>query len=160
MKSEKSAAGKRCSLVRFGVNPHNLIFDVLMVLDMVLLFVVQGGHWMPHRVLGIGLCVLLAVHVCQHRKWLAAFRRGKWTRKRVVRMLPIAAAALLLIGIVLGFSIPSGGEGVHAGLRVDSRAHAIDLHHVFVIVGTLGVAVHVVTQVHQRVHRKVRKERP
>lgn len=32
-----------------------------------------------------------------------------------------------------------------AGLRVDSRAHAIDLHHVFVIVGTLGVAVHVVT---------------
>lgn len=112
MKSEKNVAGKRCSLVRFGVNPHNLIFDVLMALDMVLLFVVQGGHWMPHRVLGIGLCVLLAVHVYQHRKWFVAFRRGKWTRKRVTRMLPIAAAALLLIGIVLGFLIPSGGEGV------------------------------------------------
>lgn len=29
MKSEKNVAGKRCSLVRFGVNPRNLIFDVL-----------------------------------------------------------------------------------------------------------------------------------
>lgn len=57
MKSEKSVAGKCCPLARFGVNPHNLIIDVLMALDMVLLFVVQGGYWMPHRVLGIGLCV-------------------------------------------------------------------------------------------------------
>lgn len=160
MKSEKNVAGKCCPLARFGVNPHNHIIDVLMALDMVLLFVVQGGHWMPHRVLGIGLCVLLAVHVYQHRKWFVAFRRGKWTRKRVTRMLPIAAAALLLIGIVLGFLIPSGGEGSHAGLRVDSRAHAIDLHHVFVIVGTLGVVFHVVMQVHPRTHRRVRKERP
>ena len=47
-----------------------------------------------------------------------------------------------------------------AGFRVDSRAHAMDLHHVFVIAGTLGVAVHVVTQVPQRVHRGVRKEQP
>lgn len=160
MKSEKSVAGKCCSLVRFGVNPRNLIFDVLMALDMVLLFVVQGGHWMPHRVLGIGLCVLLAVHVYQHKKWFVAFGRGKWTRKRIARMLSIGAAVLLLIGIVLGFLIPSGGEGVHAGFRVDSRAHAIDLHHVFVIVGTLGVVFHVVMQVHQRIHRRVRKEQP
>lgn len=160
MKSEKNVAGKRCSLVRFGVNPRNLIFDVLMALDMVLLFVVQGGHWMPHRVLGIGLCVLLAVHVYQHKKSFVAFGRGKWTRKRIARMFSIGAAALLLIGIVLGFLIPSGGEGLHAGLRVDSRAHAIDLHHVFVIVGTLGVVFHVVMQAHQRIHRRVRKERP
>lgn len=47
-----------------------------------------------------------------------------------------------------------------AGFRVDSRAHAMDLHHVFVIVGTLGVAFHVVIQVHQRIHRRVRKEQP
>lgn len=47
-----------------------------------------------------------------------------------------------------------------AGLQVGSRTHAMDLHHVFVIAGTLGVAVHVVTQVHQRVHRGVRKEQP
>ena len=47
-----------------------------------------------------------------------------------------------------------------AGFRVDSRAHAMDLHHVFVIVGMLGVAFHVVIQVHQRIHRKVRKEQP
>ena len=160
MKSEKNAAGKCCPLARFGVNPHNLILDALMALDMVVLFVAQDRHWMLHRALGIGLCVLLVVHVCQHKKWFAALGRGKWTRKRIARMLPIGAAALLLIGVVLGFLIPSGGEGLHAGLRVDSRAHAIDLHHVFVIVGTLGVAVHVATQVHQRIHRRVRKERP
>lgn len=142
------------------MNPHNLIIDVLMILDMVLLFVVQGDHWAMHRALGIGLCVLLVVHVCQHKKWFAALGRGKWTRKRIARMLPIGAAALLLIGVVLGFLIPSGGEGLHAGLQVGSRTHAMDLHHVFVIAGTLGVAVHVVTQVHQRVHRGVRKERP
>ena len=157
MKSEKNAAGKCCPLARFEVNPHNLIIDVLMVLDMVLLFAVQDGYWMLHRVWGIGLCVLLAVHICQHKKWFAALGRGRWTRKRIARMLPIGAAALLLIGIALGFLVPSDGEGLYTRLQVGSRAHAMDLHHVFVIVGALGVAVHVVTQVHQRVHRRMHR---
>ncbi len=157
MESEKNAAGKCCPLARFGVNPHNLIIDVLMVLDMVLLFAVQDGHWMLHRVWGIGLCVLLAVHICQHKKWFAVLGRGKWTRKRIVRMLPIGAAALLLIGIALGFLVPSDGEGLYTRLQVGSRTHAMDLHHVFVIVGALGVAVHVVTQVHQRVYRRMHR---
>lgn len=157
MDREKNAAGKRCPLARFGINPHNLIVDVFMGLTIVLLFIIRGGHWMPHRVLGIGLCILLAIHVYQHRKWFAALGRGKWTRKRVIRMLPIGAAALLLIGIVLGFLIPSGGVGMNAGIPMGTRAYVMDLHHVFVIVGTLGIVVHVGTQVHQRVHRSARR---
>lgn len=155
----KKTVGKQCPLVWYQITPHKLIIDVFMILVVVLLFVMQDGHWMIHRIAGIALCALLCVHVYQHKKWFIALGRGRWTRKRVLKMLPVIAASFLVVGLVLGFLIPSGGMGMQAGLHRGACV-AMDLHHVFVIVGTLGVVFHVVMQMHQRIHRRVRKERP
>ena len=114
-----------------------------MIVLITLQFFDLGMRVMVHRVLGITLCILVAIHLWQHRKWFKALLRGKWSRKRTVRTVSVLAAALMIVGLVLGFFVPSSSSarGLFANLTGMELAH-----HVLAIVGSIGVAIHVFVQ--------------
>ena len=87
-----------------------LHLDAVMIVLIALQFFDLGMRVMVHRILGIALCILVAIHLWQHRKWFKALLRGKWSRKRTVRTVSVLVAALMIVGLVLGFVVPSGSS--------------------------------------------------
>lgn len=120
-----------------------LHLDAAMIVLIVLQFFDLGMRVMVHRVLGIALCILVAIHLWQHRKWFKALLRGKWSRKRTVRTVSVLVAALMIVGLVLGFFVPSGSSA--RGLFANPTGMEL-AHHVLVIAGSIGVAIHVFVQ--------------
>ena len=120
-----------------------LHLDAVMIVLIVLQFFDLGMRVMVHRVLGIALCILVAIHLWQHRKWFKALLRGKWSRKRIVRTASVLVAALMVIGLVLGFFVPSGSS--MRGLFANPTGMEL-AHHVLAIAGSIGIAIHILVQ--------------
>ena len=132
-----------------------LHLDAAMIVLITLQFFDLGMRVMVHRILGIALCILVVIHLWQHRKWFKALLRGKWSRKRTVRTVSVLAAALMIVGLVLGFFVSSGSSA--RGLFANPTG--IELaHHVFIIAGSIGVAIHVFVQFRKRLVRGQRKD--
>lgn len=132
-----------------------LHLDAAMIVLIVLQFFDLGMRVMVHRVLGIVLCILVAIHLWQHRKWFKALLRGKWSRKRAVRAVSVLAAALMIMGLASGFFVPSDSSA--RGLFANSTGMEL-AHHVLVIAGSIGVAIHVFVQFRKQLVRGQRKD--
>ena len=132
-----------------------LHIDAVMIVLITLQFFDLGMRVMVHRTLGIALCILVVIHLWQHRKWFKALLRGKWSRKRTVRTVSVLAAALMIVGLVLGFFVPSSSSarGLFANLTGMELAH-----HVLAIAGSIGVAIHVFVQFRKQLVRGQRKD--
>lgn len=127
-----------------------------MIVLIVLQFIDLGMHVVVHRILGITLCVLVVIHLWQHRSWFKALVRGKWTHKRMVRTASIAVAVLMIAGLASGFFVPSVSSG--AALFVNPTGTEFT-HHVLAIAGSIGVAIHVIVQFRNQLARKRRARR-
>lgn len=132
-----------------------LHLDAAMIVLIVLQFFDLGMRVMVHRVLGIVLCILVAIHLWQHRKWFKALLRGKWSRKRAVRAVSVLAAALMIMGLASGFFVPSGSSA--SGLFANPTGMEL-AHHVLAIAGSIGVAIHVFVQFRKQLVRGQRKD--
>lgn len=132
-----------------------LHLDAVMIVLITLQFFDLGMRVMVHRVLGIALCILVVIHLWQHRKWFKALLRGKWSRKRTVRAVSALAAALMIMGLASGFFVPSGSSA--RGLFANPTG--IELaHHMLAIAGSIGVAIHVFVQFRKQLVRGQRKD--
>lgn len=120
-----------------------LHLDAVMIVLIALQFFDLGMRVMVHRVLGIALCILVAIHLWQHRKWFKALLRGKWSRKRAVRAVSVLAAALMIMGLASGFFVPSGSSA--RGLFMNPTGMEL-AHHVLAIAGSIGVVIHIFVQ--------------
>lgn len=130
-----------------------LHLDAVMIVLIALQFFDLDMRVMVHRVLGIALCILVAIHLWQHRKWFKALLRGKWSRKRTVRTVSVLLAALMIVGSVLGFFVPSGS--LSGGLFANPTGMEF-AHHVLAIAGSIGVAIHVFVQFRKQ-HKHVKQ---
>lgn len=132
-----------------------LHLDVVMIVLITLQFFDLGMRVMVHRILGIALCILVVIHLWQHRKWFKALLRGKWSRKRTVKTVSVLAAALMIVGLVLGFFVPSSSSA--RGLFANLTGMEL-VHHVLAIAGSIGVAIHVFVQFRKQLVRGQRKD--
>lgn len=120
-----------------------LHLDAVMIVLIALQFFDLGMRVMVHRVLGIALCILVAIHLWQHRKRFKALLRGKWSRKRAVRAVSVLAAALMIMGLASGFFVLSGSSA--RGLFMNPTGMEL-AHHVLAIAGSIGVVIHIFVQ--------------
>lgn len=133
-----------------------LHFDAAMIVLIVLQFFDLGMRIVVHRILGIALCVLVVIHLWQHRSWFKALVRGKWTHKRIVRSASIAVAVLMIAGLVSGFFVPS----ISSGSALFANPTGMEFtHHALAIAGSIGVAIHVIVQFRNQLARKRRVRR-
>lgn len=132
-----------------------LHLDAVMIVLIALQFFDLDMRVMVHRVLGIALCILVAIHLWQHRKWFKALLRGKWSRKRAVRAVSVLAAALMIMGLASGFFVPSGSSA--RGLFTNPTGMEL-AHHVLAIAGSIGVVIHVFVQFRKQLFRGQRKD--
>ena len=125
----------------------HLHLDVVMIVLVVLQFADLGAPIMVHRILGIVLCVLVIIHLWQHRKWFKALARGKWSRKRKVRTASALVAGTMIVGLISGFFVPNISSMVEMFANINA---ATLLHPLLSIVGSIGVAIHVAVQVRKQ----------
>lgn len=133
-----------------------LHLDAAMIVLIVLQFFDLGMRIVVHRILGIALCVLVVIHLWQHRSWFKALVRGKWTHKRMTRTASIAVAVLMIAGLTSGFFVPSVSSS--AALFANSTGMEFT-HHVLAIAGSIGVAIHMIVQFRNQLARKRRVRR-
>lgn len=144
----KAKARKRVASPR---KRRMLWLDFAMGVAMVAMTQAEAFGDMTHRIGGLALCTMTAVHIWEHRAWFKALNRGRWTCKRkTVTAIVILPGCLLITALVLGFFVPGTVSQLNgeAGLTPIGRSH-----HLLAIISVIAIAVHAVYLVPRRLKR-------
>lgn len=108
-----------------------IVIDVALALLATALMMRQHFPAMLHQICGVLFGILIAIHICQHRAWIASLRQGKLRGKRLMGtllMAAILACAPIMVASGLVMSTWASALGIPAGTGT-ARAFHLPLSH-------------------------------
>lgn len=108
-----------------------IVIDVSLALLATALMMRQHFPAMLHQICGVLFGILIAIHICQHRAWIASLKQGKPKGKRLVGaflMAAILACTFIMVASGLAMSTWASALGVPAGTGT-ARALHLPLSH-------------------------------
>lgn len=108
-----------------------IVIDVSLALLATALMMRQHFPAMLHQICGVLFGILIAIHICQHRAWIASLKQGKPEGKRLVGaflMAAILACTFIMVASGLAMSTWASALGVPAGTGT-ARALHLPLSH-------------------------------